>query len=221
MRRKALFVDCAKSVVYLINMGDATPPFESPEKSGDVQNPAKSRGFLLVVVRQSPAKSVAIQGHIGAYLGAPGPSMEGDAPMALTDVAIRGAKPPAKTTRPLDAGGLYLEMSPAGGRWWRWKYYRALRDAIQGQRTHRYTPVSSVLFRARTARISAWTSLEVNGGPSRASSLSNARPRRSAASVRSRALKKSTKSSTSARRWGDSALIFWSSIAGPALMLAS
>jgi len=48
--------------------------------------------------------------------------------MALTDVAIRGAKPPAKTTRLFDAGGLYLEMSPAGGRWWRWKYYFAGRE---------------------------------------------------------------------------------------------
>jgi hypothetical protein len=28
--------------------------------------------------------------------------------MALTDLAIRGAKPPAKTTRLFDAGSLYL-----------------------------------------------------------------------------------------------------------------
>lgn len=48
--------------------------------------------------------------------------------MPLTDVAIRGAKPPAKTTRLFDSGGLYLEMSPAGGRWWRWKYYFAGRE---------------------------------------------------------------------------------------------
>lgn len=42
--------------------------------------------------------------------------------MPLTDVAIRKAKPSDKTTRLFDGGGLYLEISPAGGKWWRYKY---------------------------------------------------------------------------------------------------
>ena len=42
--------------------------------------------------------------------------------MALTETAIRKAKPADKTQRLYDQGGLYLEVSPAGGRWWRWKY---------------------------------------------------------------------------------------------------
>lgn len=42
--------------------------------------------------------------------------------MALTDTAIRKAKPAEKTQRLFDGGGLYLELSPAGGRWWRLKY---------------------------------------------------------------------------------------------------
>lgn len=42
--------------------------------------------------------------------------------MPLTDVAIRSAKAQAKTLRLFDAGGLYLEVSPTGGKWWRWKY---------------------------------------------------------------------------------------------------
>ena len=42
--------------------------------------------------------------------------------MALTDTAIRKAKPAAKTQRLFDGAGLYLEISPAGGKWWRWKY---------------------------------------------------------------------------------------------------
>lgn len=42
--------------------------------------------------------------------------------MALTDTAIRKAKPTDKTQRLFDGGGLYLEISPAGGKWWRWKY---------------------------------------------------------------------------------------------------
>lgn len=42
--------------------------------------------------------------------------------MPLTDAAIRAAKPADKTRRLSDAGGLYLELSPAGGKWWRLKY---------------------------------------------------------------------------------------------------
>jgi integrase len=44
--------------------------------------------------------------------------------MPLTDAKIRKAKPTEKTQRLFDGGGLYLEISPAGGRWWRWKYRR-------------------------------------------------------------------------------------------------
>jgi hypothetical protein len=42
--------------------------------------------------------------------------------MALTDVKIRTAKPAAKTYRLADAGGLYLLVSPSGGKLWRWNY---------------------------------------------------------------------------------------------------
>lgn len=42
--------------------------------------------------------------------------------MALTDVGIRKAKPTDKPQRFFDGGGLYLEVSPAGGKWWRLKY---------------------------------------------------------------------------------------------------
>ncbi len=42
--------------------------------------------------------------------------------MPLTDTAIRNAKPGAKAQRLFDGGGLYLEIAPSGGRWWRLKY---------------------------------------------------------------------------------------------------
>lgn len=42
--------------------------------------------------------------------------------MPLTDVAIRAAKPADKPLRLFDADGLYLEVAPAGGKWWRFKY---------------------------------------------------------------------------------------------------
>jgi integrase len=42
--------------------------------------------------------------------------------MPLTDTAIRKAKPADKPVRLFDGGGLYLEVAPAGGKWWRLKY---------------------------------------------------------------------------------------------------
>jgi integrase len=42
--------------------------------------------------------------------------------MSLTDTAIKNAKPGDKAARLFDGGGLYLEVSPAGGKWWRLKY---------------------------------------------------------------------------------------------------
>jgi len=42
--------------------------------------------------------------------------------MPLTDTAIRNAKPGEKPIRLFDGGGLYLEVSPAGGKLWRLKY---------------------------------------------------------------------------------------------------
>jgi integrase len=40
----------------------------------------------------------------------------------LTDTAIKNAKPTDKPVRMFDGGGLYLEVAPAGGKWWRLKY---------------------------------------------------------------------------------------------------
>jgi integrase len=40
----------------------------------------------------------------------------------LTDTKTRNAKPSAKRVRLFDERGLYLEVSPAGGKWWRLKY---------------------------------------------------------------------------------------------------
>lgn len=42
--------------------------------------------------------------------------------MALTATAIRNTKPGTKPKRLYDAGGLYLEVAPSGGRWWRLAY---------------------------------------------------------------------------------------------------
>lgn len=42
--------------------------------------------------------------------------------MPLTDTTIRSAKPGQKPIRLLDGGGLYLDILPNGGKWWRFKY---------------------------------------------------------------------------------------------------
>jgi hypothetical protein len=42
--------------------------------------------------------------------------------MPLTDNTIRNAKPQEKPVRLFDGGGLYLEVAPSGGKWWRFKY---------------------------------------------------------------------------------------------------
>lgn len=43
--------------------------------------------------------------------------------MALTDLIIRTAKPAQKLYRLYDSAGLYLEVAPSGGKWWRFKYH--------------------------------------------------------------------------------------------------
>lgn len=42
--------------------------------------------------------------------------------MPLTDTAIRNAKPSNKPSKLFDGGGLFLLVTPAGGKWWRLKY---------------------------------------------------------------------------------------------------
>jgi len=42
--------------------------------------------------------------------------------MPLTDAAVRSAKPKAKSYKLSDSHGLYLEVSPRGGKWWRYKF---------------------------------------------------------------------------------------------------
>jgi integrase len=42
--------------------------------------------------------------------------------MALSATAVRNVRPSTKTVRLFDERGLYLEVSPSGGKWWRLKY---------------------------------------------------------------------------------------------------
>jgi len=42
--------------------------------------------------------------------------------MPLTDTAVRNAKPRAKQAKLSDERGLFLIVTPAGGKWWRFRY---------------------------------------------------------------------------------------------------
>lgn len=42
--------------------------------------------------------------------------------MALSDTAIRNAKPAEKAYKIYDSGGLFIQITPSGGKWWRLKF---------------------------------------------------------------------------------------------------
>jgi hypothetical protein len=42
--------------------------------------------------------------------------------MPLTDTAIRNAKPGAKPAKLFDERGLFMIVTPTGGKWWRFRY---------------------------------------------------------------------------------------------------
>jgi integrase len=42
--------------------------------------------------------------------------------MPLTDIAVRNAKPSEKPVKMFDGGGLFLLVTPSGGKWWRLKF---------------------------------------------------------------------------------------------------
>lgn len=42
--------------------------------------------------------------------------------MSLSDIALKNAKPIAKPYKLYDEGGLFIQITPNGGKWWRFKY---------------------------------------------------------------------------------------------------
>ncbi|MFP5204897.1 MAG: tyrosine-type recombinase/integrase [Acidobacteriota bacterium] len=69
--------------------------------------------------------------------------------MALTDTVIRKAKAKAVVYRMSDGGGLYLLVTPAGGKLWRWKYRFEGREKLMTFGS--YPDVSLSLARERHA----------------------------------------------------------------------
>lgn len=82
--------------------------------------------------------------------------------MALTDVKVRNAKPGEKQIKLYDGDGLYLLITPAGGKWWRFKYRFGGKEKLLALGT--YPEVS--LLEARDKRIEARKQVAAGVDPS-------------------------------------------------------
>ena len=82
--------------------------------------------------------------------------------MPLADVAIRRAKPSDSSVRMFDGAGLYIEIVPSGGKWWRLKY----RYAGKEKRLSLGTFPDTGLKAARDARDCARKQLAAGVDPS-------------------------------------------------------
>ncbi|EHJ46925.1 integrase family protein [Solidesulfovibrio carbinoliphilus subsp. oakridgensis] len=72
--------------------------------------------------------------------------------MALTDVAVRNAKPGPKTIRLKDERGLHLEISPKGGKWWRLRYWISGKERLISLGTYPDTSLKDARERRDEAR---------------------------------------------------------------------
>jgi integrase len=72
--------------------------------------------------------------------------------MPLTDVTVRTAKPRDKTYTLSDSGGLYVEITPAGGKRWRWKYRIEGREKLLSMGVYPDVPLVAARGRRDDAR---------------------------------------------------------------------
>ncbi|MFD0928510.1 tyrosine-type recombinase/integrase [Methylophilus glucosoxydans] len=91
--------------------------------------------------------------------------------MALTDTALRNAKPTDKAYKLYDEKGLYLIVNPNGGKWWRLKYY--FNDKEKTLSVGTYPEIS--LATARAKRDEARTLVTEGKDPSEARKDAKAR----------------------------------------------
>src|SRR5580704_15631064 len=67
--------------------------------------------------------------------------------MALTETEIKKAKPKEMAYRMSDGGGMYLSVTPSGGKLWRWAYSFAGKEKLMA--LGKYPAVSLALARER------------------------------------------------------------------------
>lgn len=79
---------------------------------------------------------------------------------SLTDTRIRSLTPSLKTQRHFDGAGLYLEVSPKGGKWWRFKYRLFGKEKRLSLGTYPDTPLKAAREKAQQARKLVATSVD-------------------------------------------------------------
>jgi integrase len=99
--------------------------------------------------------------------------------MALSDTAARNAKPGAKPIKLPDSGGLYLMITPSGGKLWRLKYRIDGRERLLSIGS--YPDIS--LAKARQLRDEARTLIAIGKDPSQEKQRAKARSRIQAANT--------------------------------------
>jgi integrase len=99
--------------------------------------------------------------------------------MALTDIAVRNAKAGAKPYKVGDGGGLYLLVTPAGGKLWRLKFRAAGKEKLLS--LGRWPELS--LANARKGRDKAREALAAGADPAREKQQAKHRARVSAANT--------------------------------------
>jgi len=72
--------------------------------------------------------------------------------MPLTDTAIRNAKPSNKQSKLFDGGGLFLLVTPSGGKWWRLKYRSGGKEKLLSLGTYPEVSLKEARERREDAR---------------------------------------------------------------------
>lgn len=70
----------------------------------------------------------------------------------LTDIAVKKAKPAERPARLYDGGGLYIEIAPAGGKWWRFKYRIGGKEKLLSLGTYPETSLKEAREKRTAAR---------------------------------------------------------------------
>ncbi len=80
--------------------------------------------------------------------------------MALSDTKIRKAKPEARPYKLADGGGLYLDVRPTGGKFWRYRFHLAGREGAYS--IGEYPAVTLTKARAERDQAKAWARAGIN-----------------------------------------------------------
>ncbi|MCB1950027.1 Arm DNA-binding domain-containing protein, partial [Nitrosomonas sp.] len=86
-------------------------------------NPRNGGFFIDFSVYRHVSLSSNIQKITGVTLRGITPTRKNELPlMSLSDITVRNTKPDTKPIKLYDGRGLYLMVTPAGGKWWRFRF---------------------------------------------------------------------------------------------------